>query len=52
MFQLLKYQWEEVIPKNLQNKKKYEKSQKKKKKKEEGGDAKHVYFFIQPYMKK
>ena len=25
---------------------------KKKKKKEEGGDAKHVYFFIQPYMKK
>ena len=32
-FQLLKYQWEEVIPKNLQNKKKYEKSPKKKKKK-------------------
>ena len=48
-FQLLKYQWEEVIPKNLQNKKKYEKSQQKK---EEGGDAKYVYFFIQPYMKK
>ena len=28
------------------------KNLKKKKKKEEGGDAKHVYFFIQPYMKK
>ena len=33
--------------KNLKKKKK-----KKKKKKEEGGDAKHVYFFIQPYRKK
>ena len=28
------------------------KKKKKKKKKDEGGDAKHVYFFIQLYMKK
>ena len=27
-------------------------NKKKKKKKEEGGDAKHIQFFIQPYMKK
>ena len=53
MFQLLKYQWEEVIPKNLQNRKKYEKSKKKKKKKkEEGGDAKHVYFFYSALYEK
>ena len=38
-FQCLKL--EEVITKNLQNKRKYEKSPKK----EEGWDDKHVYFF-------
>ena len=38
-FQLLKYQWEKVIPKNLQNKRKYEKSPPLPKKKRGGEGA-------------
>ena len=40
--QFLKHLWEEVITKNLPNKKKFEKSPRK----EEGGDAKLVYFLL------
>ena len=43
-FQLLKYYWKEVMSKNLQNKRKFQKSPKK----EEGGDAKHDSFLLGP----